>query len=504
MSWYYYVRMSHHTSAASGLSETAQLTAIENYCRSLSVHTEKGTCKFPDDTKPGNFIDRGVSGWSKSIDQRPAGRELLKVLKAGDNVVFYNVERAFRNTEEFLRVARVLGENGIKLHFAAEQFDFSTASGKFMLTVMAAVAAYQSDLQSERIKEAMAIKKLMGKPGTPKGAKYQWDDSSLTIKRPPQSDGKPKYENGKIHIYNRVSSLDQELSGLGMEVQRQSNAVKARQLRALFPYLTEEETYEDESVSAYKIEFSKRPSASRMLANLKPGDHIVIYRADRAFRNTKQSCDFVDSCKKIDVTVHLTRDGVSSGDEFGNMFFKMLSMFAEIESAIKSKRKHEINDYLSKRGRPICAIPMQYKKRIRNGKKQLVYNMKRLEQMARSWVCRQLGCPYDDIHEVIYAYYCMDNDLKPGLKRPWATAHQYYECGKFEKIMNDLPKPMLKDLIEGAIAYLERDIPDKYTYWCKRKRLPLDCTKDHLDECGISQVLQDLSPSHSPCANAPA
>jgi DNA invertase Pin-like site-specific DNA recombinase len=501
MSWYFYVRMSHRQSAESGLSEQSQLRVIEHYFQELSVHTEKGKSKFPEDTKPGNFIDRGVSGWSKALDQRPAGIALLKTVQPGDHIIFYSVDRAFRNTEECLRTLRVLGQNDISCHFATEQFDFTTASGKFMLSVMAAVAAYQSDLTSERTREANAIKRLTGQRQMKKGSKTSWDDSSLPVTRkslPPQP-----VTHGTIRIYNRVSTLDQKISGLSMQHQRQSNESKAKRLQLLYPGLANAVTYEDESVSAYKIEFSKRPSASRMLADLVPGDHVVIYRADRAFRNTKQSCEFVDSCMAMGVTVHLTKDGISSGDEFGRMFFKMLSMFAEMESAIKSRRKLELNDYLASRGRPIATIPFQYKGAMKNGKKHLKHDLKRLQEMACCWVARRLGYSYEDIHEFMYAYKCAEQDKKPGLKRPNAYTREKANAVRFEEIYSTLPKPMISELVTKAIAYLSQPIDSKYTYWCK-KPLPLDCTEDRLDACGISQVLQQTTPTHALSATAPA
>ena len=498
--WYYYIRMSHRTSAASGLSEQAQFKVIDEFRRVISVHTEMGKCKFPNDAQPGCFVDRGVSGWNRNLEQRPAGKLLLETVKSGDTIVFYNVERAFRNTEQFLRAMRKFYENGVTVHFACEQFDFTTASGKLMCSVMAAVAAYQSDLTSERTKEALAIKRLQGTAGSKK-PKVEWIDSECKLTTPGQVNQR-ELAVGAIRIYNRVSSLDQELSGLSMEHQRQANIDRANRLKVVFPNLSEPVVYEDQSVSAYRIPFNKRPAASRLLADLKKGDHVIVYRADRAFRNTRQSCEFVEDCHKMGVTVHLTRDGLSSGDEFGRMFFNMLSMFAEIESAIKSRRKLEINEYLAAHGRPIARLPIQYTTKKVNGKKQMKHDMARLRRMACCWIARQMGISFDNIHGIMYAYDCMDKGMKPTLKQ-----HDYivekWNVRRFEEIKDDLPVELVRELIAHARGYLSRDIEDMYTYWC-RYPLPLDCTEGHLIACEIAPELLGLTPNPSCTASAPA
>lgn len=500
MSWYFYVRMSHKTSAESGLSEIAQLRAIESYYSAVSVNANKGKDKFPSDASPGNFIDRGVSGWSKPLDMRPAGSELLRTVKRGDHIVFYNVERAFRNTEECLRTFRILSESGVSCHFACEQFDFTTASGKLMGTVMAAIAAYQSDLQSERIREAKAIKRLTGKAGGTKKRRDQWGESEFKVLLHRDKEAEP---SGTVRIYNRVSSLDQTISGLSMEHQRTANINKAKRLQEMNPSLSGETvTYEDESVSAYKIPFHNRPGASKMLADLNPGDHIVIYRADRAFRNTRQSCEFVEHCGSIGVTVHLTRDGVSSGDEFGRMFFQMLSMFAEIESSIKSRRKHEINEYLSSHGRPISTTPIQYKGVKVNGKKILKHDFSRLQEMSHCWMIRKLGYSYEATSQIMYAYRCMDRGEKPKL-RGGSFNVERRNADRFDEIIDSLPRDLVSDLLAASARFLSREIDRKYTVWCKTP-LPLDCTADHLADHGISQELLANLPNHSRLASAQA
>lgn len=492
--------MSHETSVASGISEQAQIRACKDYYSEHCVHTgdkKIGKAHFPSDTPAGVFVDRGEakkgqSAWKKGfwgLDQRPAGRELVKCLKPGDHIVCYNVERLARNAENCLRMLREFEEKGISVHFASERFEYNTASGKFMLTVMAAAAQYQSDIKSERTREALRIKKMFGGGGNKKKERSEWLDSSMPIKR--RTTERVENRNFTVHIYNRVSSHDQKLSQLGMDVQRGGNLHKANLIAATGDSV-KIETYEDESVSAFSVNFSKRPAASKMLAALKPGDHVVFYRGDRAFRNTRQCCEFVELCIKNGITVHLTREGISTADEHGRMFFKILAVFAEIESETKRTQKLAINEYMAARGRPISRYPRQFKAKKINGRKQLVYNEKELAEMSRAWLLRKLGHKWDQVCRILQAYYCQAKRIKPGLVCEIEDTKTRRQVKRFEEIMPNLGPEVTSALVADAIAYLATEVDAAYLSWCKHP-LPILCTLDQIASAGICpKVLESL------------
>lgn len=478
--------MSHESSVASGISEQAQLVAIREYYSELSAkESDKEICQhhYPEDVPAGVFVDRDRSAWKRkywAIDHRPAGAEMFKHLKPGDKIVCYNVERFARNVENCVRIIRELHERGISVHFAMERFDFSTAAGKMMIHVLAAVAQYQSDIQSERIREATAIKKLLGKAGNKHRKSTQWLDSELHIPQPAK-DNAETFDKFTVHIYNRVSAYDQKISQLGMGVQREGNLRKAQSIANGNPVVT----YEDESVSAFSIPFPKRPGASQMLANLRRGDHVVIYRGDRAFRNARQCCEFVEQCIANNITVHITDAGITTTDEFGRLFFKILAMFAEVESEIKSRRKLACNAWCAERGRPIATIPLQYKAKVVNGKKQLVYDKKRLRIMARIWILRKLGLTKEQVGRTLQAYDCMDRKLKPILKTTFTPRYVGTSYERMESILPKLGAEVTSGLVADAVDYLSRPISSTYLVWCKHP-LPLQCTWDRLADCGIS------------------
>lgn len=492
--WYFYIRMSHEASAASGISEVAQIHACNAYYKEIAKGFPDPTISpnhFPDDAPPGCFIDRAQSAWEKGfwgLDQRPAGKEIFKHLKKGDHIVVYNVERFARNTENCVRMLRELEERGINVHFTIERIDFTTAAGRMMLSILSAVAQYQSDISSERIREALRIKKLFQQQTKQKRDNSEWLDSDLPVNLP--SKQPPPIQGFTVHIYNRVSSFDQKLSGLGMEVQREANLLKAQSIAKNGEDI---KVYEDHSVSAFSVPFTKRPAASKLLAALKPGDHVVIYRGDRAFRNARQCCEFVENCMTNNVIVHLTKEGANTGDEYGRLFFRILAIFAEIESEIKRRQKNQINAFLAARGRPICSAPRQYKVRKVNGKKQLTYDFDELKQMCRAWLLRKMGYEWPQIQRTLQAYYCQDKKIKPKLICEFKDAKTRRRAKRFTEILPKLGAEVTSGLIADAVSHLSRPIAETYLSWCAHP-LPVQCTWDRLVALGIDPTILSSLP----------
>src|ERR1044072_7961305 len=87
------------------------------------------------------FRDPGVSGRSKLL-QREGGRQLNARLRAGDHVIISKVDRAFRSTEDCLQTVQLWLDRGVHVHFLDMGMDLSTAIGKMMLTILAAVAEW--------------------------------------------------------------------------------------------------------------------------------------------------------------------------------------------------------------------------------------------------------------------------------------------------------------------------------------------------------------------------
>lgn len=153
---YGYIRVSHADQARSGLGMAAQKEAIEGYWHR---HYE-GRAGF---TFAGFYEDPAVSG-GKPLVNRPAGSKLALAVDSGDIVLFAKLDRGFRDVEDIVLTSKMWSERGVAMVFLDYQVDTSTAIGKVMLIMIAAIAQFERDRMSERSKEAHAQRAKRGGP----------------------------------------------------------------------------------------------------------------------------------------------------------------------------------------------------------------------------------------------------------------------------------------------------------------------------------------------------
>jgi len=106
--------------------------------------------------------DAAVSAWKHPLFSRPAGKEIWREMRRGDQVVFHKFDRTFRNVKDALHSLELMDKRGVTAHFVDLKIDRSTAMGRCMFTIIAAVAELESGVKSERNKAAVAILKARG------------------------------------------------------------------------------------------------------------------------------------------------------------------------------------------------------------------------------------------------------------------------------------------------------------------------------------------------------
>lgn len=96
---------------------------------------------------------------------RPALGELQKVLREGDKIVVESLSRVSRKSADLINLLNDWQARGIRFTSHKENLDFSSATGKLMLALFAALAQYERDTLAERTVESLAAARERGRIG---------------------------------------------------------------------------------------------------------------------------------------------------------------------------------------------------------------------------------------------------------------------------------------------------------------------------------------------------
>lgn len=145
-----YVRVSTDDQAANGISLAEQRRRIEAYCQAHGL------------ALVGFVEDKGES--AKSL-KRAGFQKALKKLKRGDagGLVAVKLDRISRSIRDVIDLVERSKREGWYLHSLSEKLDTSTATGRFFVHMLAALAQLEREQIGERTKAAMAELKRQGK-----------------------------------------------------------------------------------------------------------------------------------------------------------------------------------------------------------------------------------------------------------------------------------------------------------------------------------------------------
>ena len=107
-----------------------------------------------------------ISGANKD---RPQLRAMLDYVREGDTLYIESISRLGRSTKDLLNIIDTLTEKGVTLVSHKENIDTDTPTGKFMLTVFAALSQLERDaaglnkFKLQRQREGIEIAKAQGK-----------------------------------------------------------------------------------------------------------------------------------------------------------------------------------------------------------------------------------------------------------------------------------------------------------------------------------------------------
>ena len=144
-----YTRVSTEDQAREGISLENQVAKIRAYA------------SINDLELLGIIRDEGASG--KNLE-REGMTKLLDLVESGkvEAVIVYKLDRLSRKTLDTLSLIESFESKGIAFHSILEKVDTKSATGRFFLTIISALAQMERDLIAERTIDALAHKKQRG------------------------------------------------------------------------------------------------------------------------------------------------------------------------------------------------------------------------------------------------------------------------------------------------------------------------------------------------------
>ncbi|MDQ0495292.1 DNA invertase Pin-like site-specific DNA recombinase [Paenibacillus brasilensis] len=96
---------------------------------------------------------------------RPQLDELHKLLRKGDKVVVYKLDRISRSTKHLIELSEHFDEMEVDFVSISDSIDTSTAVGKFFFRTLASIAELERDIISERTRAGLQAARARGKKG---------------------------------------------------------------------------------------------------------------------------------------------------------------------------------------------------------------------------------------------------------------------------------------------------------------------------------------------------
>ena len=137
-----YERVSTEEQAKHGISVEAQSAALHAWAEA-GGHTVIG-----------EFTDAGISG-KKPYQKRPELLRFMQLLESGEKIdalVFCKLDRFYRSVKLYYQAVDILDRHKCGWVAIQEDYETVTASGRFKVNIMLAVAENEADRTSERIK----------------------------------------------------------------------------------------------------------------------------------------------------------------------------------------------------------------------------------------------------------------------------------------------------------------------------------------------------------------
>lgn len=165
-----------------------------------------------------NTFREKISG--KNAD-RPELQRMLQYIRKGDTVVVESLSRLGRNTKDLLSIVEEIQRKGADFVSLKETIDTSTATGKFILTVFAALAELERQNILQRQKEGIEAKKEKDRKLREKGLPAETYKGRTRAKYDPE-----QFKKELFLVQEGKQTHDQAAKNLGLQIRTYFRRVK--------------------------------------------------------------------------------------------------------------------------------------------------------------------------------------------------------------------------------------------------------------------------------------
>lgn len=128
-------------------------TAEQHLDLQTAALTQAGCQRVFDDTMSG------------SRAERPGLASARAMLRAGDTLVVWKLDRLGRSVKHLVDLVGELHQQGVHFKSLTDAIDTATASGRFFFHVMASLAEMERELTVERTQAGLAVARQLGRYG---------------------------------------------------------------------------------------------------------------------------------------------------------------------------------------------------------------------------------------------------------------------------------------------------------------------------------------------------
>jgi len=137
------------------------------------------------------LFDDKMSG---SRAERPGLAKALEMLREGDTLVVWKLDRLGRSVKHLVDLVGQLHQQGVHFKSLTDAIDTATPSGRFFFHVMASLAEMERELTGERTRAGLEVARQLGRKG---GRKRKMTDSKIASAKKLLASGVPPRDVAK-------------------------------------------------------------------------------------------------------------------------------------------------------------------------------------------------------------------------------------------------------------------------------------------------------------------